>query len=83
MNWPRRSISCINRGKVRYFGVSNVNPMQIELLQSAISQKLHVNQLQFGLGHADMIRQEFHVNMSDAASIDMTAAHWRTPGSSI
>ena len=58
------------QGKVRYFGVSNVNPMQIELLQSAISQKLHVNQLQFGLGHADMIRQEFHVNMNDAASID-------------
>ena len=58
------------QGKVRYFGVSNVYPMQIELLQSAISQKLHVNQLQFGLGHADMIRQEFHVNMNDAASID-------------
>ena len=29
-----------------------------------------MNQLQFGLGHADMIRQEFHVNMNDAASID-------------
>lgn len=58
------------QGKVRHFGVSNVNPTQTELLQSAVSQKLHVNQLQFGLCHADMIRQEFHVNMSDAASID-------------
>lgn len=57
-------------GKVRQFGVSNVNPMQAELLQSAVSQKLHVNQLQFGLGHTGMVQQEFHVNMSDAPSID-------------
>lgn len=57
-------------GKVRHFGVSNVNPMQIELLQSAVSQKLHVNQLQFGLGHTEMIQQEFHVNMADAPSLD-------------
>ncbi len=57
-------------GKVRWFGVSNVNPAQIELLQSALSQRLQVNQLQFGLGHTGMIRQEFHVNMEDAASVD-------------
>lgn len=57
-------------GKVRHFGVSNVNPWQVELLQSAISQKLEVNQLQFGLGHTSMVQQEFHVNMEDASSID-------------
>lgn len=57
-------------GKVRYFGVSNVNPMQVELLQSAVSQKLEVNQLQFGLGHTGMVQQEFHVNMIDKPSID-------------
>ncbi|WEV69496.1 aldo/keto reductase [Bifidobacterium sp. ESL0775] len=57
-------------GKVRHFGVSNVNPMQVELLQSALDQKLEVNQLQFGLGHTGMVRQEFHVNMDDAPSID-------------
>jgi predicted oxidoreductase len=57
-------------GKVRHFGVSNVNPWQVELLQSAISQKLEVNQLQFGLGHTSMVQQEFHVNMEDAPSID-------------
>lgn len=57
-------------GKVRHFGVSNVNPMQVEMLQSALSQKLEVNQLQFGLGHTGMVQQEFHVNMSDAASVD-------------
>ena len=57
-------------GKVRHFGVSNVNPQQIELLQDALSQHLEVNQLQFGLGHTGMVEQEFHVNMSDASSVD-------------
>ncbi|MCI2149375.1 MAG: aldo/keto reductase, partial [Bifidobacterium crudilactis] len=47
-----------------------VNPMQVELLQSAVDQKLEVNQLQFGLGHTGMVQQEFHVNMIDAPSID-------------
>lgn len=57
-------------GKVRHFGVSNVNPMQIEMLQSAVEQKLEVNQLQFGLGHTSMLQQEFHVNMGDDSSLD-------------
>lgn len=57
-------------GKARWFGVSNVSPTQIELLQGAVSQRLQVNQLQFGLGHTGMIRQEFHVNMEDDASVD-------------
>lgn len=57
-------------GKVRHFGVSNVNPMQVELLQSGISQKLDVNQIQFGLGHTGMVQQEFHVNMIDDSSLD-------------
>ncbi|MCT6836030.1 MAG: aldo/keto reductase [Bifidobacteriales bacterium] len=57
-------------GKVRHFGVSNVNPMQVELLQSGVSQRLDVNQIQFGLGHTGMIQQEFHVNMIDGPSLD-------------
>ncbi len=57
-------------GKVLHFGVSNVNPVQVSMLQSALSQRLEVNQLQFGLGHTGMIRQEFHVNMDDPASVD-------------
>ncbi|MDF7664499.1 aldo/keto reductase [Bifidobacterium sp. ESL0763] len=59
-----------NSGKVRHFGVSNVNPSQVEMLQSALDQKLEVNQLQFGLGHTGMVQQEFHVNMADAPSLD-------------
>lgn len=57
-------------GKVRFFGVSNQNPYQMELLQKYIQDKLIVNQLQFGLAHTGMIDQGFHVNMRDEASVD-------------
>lgn len=57
-------------GKVRHFGVSNQKPMQIELLQQSLQQKLVVNQLQFGVMHTGMIDQGIHVNMKDQASID-------------
>ena len=33
-------------GKVRHFGVSNQNPMMMELLKTAVKQRLKVNQLQ-------------------------------------
>ena len=57
-------------GKVRYFGVSNQNPFQMELLQKYVKEKLIVNQLQFGLAHTGIIDQGFHVNMRDEASVD-------------
>lgn len=57
-------------GKVRYFGVSNQKPMQIELLKKSVKQPLVANQLQFGLKHSGMIDQGIHVNMTDAASVD-------------
>lgn len=57
-------------GKVRYFGVSNQKPMQIELLKKYVRQPLVANQLQFGLKHTGMIDQGIHVNMTDEASID-------------
>ncbi len=34
-------------GKVRYFGVSNFNPMQFDMLQRHFSQKLVTNQVEF------------------------------------
>lgn len=56
-------------GKVKYFGVSNHNPMQIELLQKYCSQKLVVNQLQFAITHAGMVSNGINVNMTtDAAN---------------
>lgn len=53
-------------GKVRYFGVSNQNPLQMELLGSFLHQKLIANQLQFGPAHTGMIDAGLHVNMTDA-----------------
>ena len=55
-------------GKVRYFGVSNQNPGQVELLKTAVKEPLLFNQLQFGLKHTGMIDAGIHVNMSDEGS---------------
>lgn len=57
-------------GKVRYFGVSNFNPMQVELLQKSVEQNLHANQLQFGLMHTGMIDRGINANRSENGSID-------------
>jgi predicted oxidoreductase len=56
-------------GKVRHFGVSNFNPQQVALVQSAVSQRLLVNQLQFGLMHTGMVDYGMHTNMTDPDSI--------------
>ncbi|MGD9604681.1 MAG: aldo/keto reductase family oxidoreductase [Bacilli bacterium] len=56
--------------KVQYFGVSNMNSMQIELLQKHLTQKLVFNQLQFSLVHASMIDQGINVNMQKQEAID-------------
>lgn len=50
-------------GKVRYFGVSNHNPMQMELLKKYVRQPLVVNQLQFSVAHTTMISSGTEVNM--------------------
>jgi predicted oxidoreductase len=50
-------------GKVRYFGVSNHNPAQIELLQSFVRQPLVVNQLELSLAHPHLINEGVLVNM--------------------
>lgn len=56
-------------GKVRQFGVSNFNSAQIELLQNACRQKILVNQMQFGLMHAGMVRQGVETNTMFEGSI--------------
>lgn len=55
-------------GKVRYFGVSNQNPMQVELLKTAVKQPLLFNQLQFGLKHTEMVDAGINVNIPNQAS---------------
>ncbi|MEH7110122.1 aldo/keto reductase [Bacillus sp. JJ1764] len=57
-------------GKVKYFGVSNFNPAQIELLQKSIPYKLVVNQLQFSIAHTPMIDSGIALNMNVDQSIN-------------
>lgn len=57
-------------GKVKYFGVSNQNPMQIELLTKFVAQKLVFNQLQFSITNAGMVNAGINVNMENDASIN-------------
>lgn len=57
-------------GKVRYFGVSNFTPGQVELLKKSVEQELHANQLQFGLMHTGMIDQGINANRLENGSID-------------
>jgi predicted oxidoreductase len=49
-------------GKVRHFGVSNHNPMQIELLKKYVDQDLIVNQLQLSVMHTGMMDAGVQVN---------------------
>ncbi|MDR2797872.1 MAG: aldo/keto reductase [Treponema sp.] len=57
-------------GKVRHFGVSNQNPLQIQLLQKYVKQPIIINQLQLSITNATMISQGLHVNMPDDAAIN-------------
>lgn len=57
-------------GKVRHFGVSNQNPMQIELLKKYVEQDLIANQLQFSIMHTGMIDTGLNVNMKHDLSTD-------------
>src|SRR5690554_6761685 len=57
-------------GKVRYFGVSNQKPMQIELLKKYLKQPIVANQLQLSITNANMISNGINVNMEVDASID-------------
>ncbi len=56
--------------EVRYFGVSNMTPYQIELIQKYTSHKLIFNQLQFNVVNAGMIDSGINENISNLPSID-------------
>jgi predicted oxidoreductase len=56
-------------GKVKYFGVSNQNPMQIELLTKFVKQPLIINQLQLSITNTGMIDAGINVNMKIDSSI--------------
>jgi predicted oxidoreductase len=56
-------------GKVRHFGVSNHNPMQIALLQKYVKQPIVANQLQFSITNATMVAQGMNVNMENDLAV--------------
>lgn len=49
-------------GKVRWFGVSNLMPMQIELLKKYVRQPLIINQVQLSLEQSQLIDQALYMN---------------------
>jgi len=57
-------------GKVRHFGVSNQNPMQIDLLNRYLTFPIVANQLQFSIAHSQMISSGIHVNMETDDAVD-------------
>ena len=54
-------------GKVRYFGVSNQNSMQIELLNNYCDNRIKINQLQFSIVHCDIVDSGLNVNVHNEA----------------
>lgn len=55
------------QGKVRYFGVSNQNSMQIELLNHYCNNQIIIDQLQFSIAHCDIIDSGLNVNVHNDA----------------
>lgn len=50
-------------GKVRYFGVSNHTPRQIDLLKRFVRQPIVANQVQLSITHAPIVAQGVAANM--------------------
>lgn len=57
-------------GKVRYFGVSNHSPAQIELLKRAVKQPLLFNQMQLSVVNAAMISSGANVNLANKDGVN-------------
>ncbi len=56
-------------GKVKHFGVSNMNPGQIENLKRCVRQDIIVDQVEMSIVHAPMIDAGIHVNMTSELSL--------------
>ncbi len=52
-------------GKVKYFGVSNHTPLQIQLLQKFVKYPIIINQLQLSIVHSVMIDSGLNMNMKE------------------
>lgn len=61
------------KGLVKKFGVSNMNPWQIELYRKFVNFEIAYNQVQFSLVHSQMISQGLFVNMRDNEAVDRSS----------
>ena len=61
-------------GKVRTFGVSNMNPAQIELLSREMPGKLVINQLQFGPAFTGLVDEGISANTQLDQAVVRTGA---------
>ena len=59
-----------DRKMVRYFGVSNHTPLQIQLLQKYTKHPIIINQLQLSIVHSVMIDSGLNMNMKEAWAQD-------------
>lgn len=57
-----------DNGLVKSFGVSNMNPVQIELYNKYLTHKMNYNQVQFSIVHSHMISEGLFVNMAEEES---------------
>ena len=63
-----------NSGKVRYFGVSNHRPLQIELLKKYVSQEICIDQMQLSLPFSSMISEGLEANMQTDGAVDRSGS---------
>lgn len=56
-------------GKVREFGVSNMNPMMISLLQEYVPEPFVANQVQMSCAFTPMFDSAFNVNMQNDSAV--------------
>ena len=59
----------VSEGKIVDFGVSNMNPMMIEMISKAVKEKSAINQIQLSAAVTPAIDAGLHVNMSTDAGI--------------
>lgn len=60
-------------GKVKSFGVSNMNPYQMEFFAKYVKLPVKYNQVQLSVVHSHMVAQGLYVNMSASESVDRAA----------
>lgn len=59
----------VSEGKIVDFGVSNMNPMMIEMISKDVKEKIAINQIQLSAAFTPSIDAGLHVNMSTDAGI--------------